>query len=189
MDLFEERGYDRTTVSDIAARAKLADRTFFRYFSDKREVLFSGSEVLENLFGEAVTKAPKTAPPLEVVAAAIEATAPVFEPRRAFARRRHALIATNAELLERELIKSVKLAATIAASLRGRGVAHGTADLAARTGMVLFQSAFERWLDEDAKGDLGHHVRAALGELQRVVAKTGAAKQPRKSVRTVAKRA
>lgn len=183
MALFEERGYDRTTVSDIAARAKLADRTFFRYFSDKREVLFSGSDALEKLFVQAVANAPKTATPLEVVTAAMEVTAPVFEPRRAFACRRRALIAAHAELHERELIKSVKLASTIAASLRDRGVAKGTADLVARTGMILFENAFGRWIDDAAKRDLAHHVRAALAELQRVVVRTGATKRPRKSAR------
>src|SRR5258708_34003349 len=79
-ELFEERGYDGTTVGDIAARADLTERTFFRYFTDKREVLFSGSEELEKLIVSGVASAPKTIAPLEVAVEARAASAPVFEP-------------------------------------------------------------------------------------------------------------
>src|ERR1700744_3538513 len=93
MALFEERGYDRTTVGDIAARADLTERTFFRYFTDKREVLFSGSEELAEL----------------------AASSRVFEALRANARKRQALIAAHGELRERELMKSTKIATTVLA--------------------------------------------------------------------------
>src|SRR5450755_2142351 len=95
MELYGERGYDQTTVEDIAARAGLTERTFFRYFADKREVLFGGSKDLEKLIVEAIAIAPKTMAPLDVVAAALEATAPLFEHRRAYARKRQALIAAH----------------------------------------------------------------------------------------------
>jgi AcrR family transcriptional regulator len=177
MALFEERGYDRTTVSDIAKRANLADRTFFRYFSDKREVLFSRSEAVEKLMVDAVVNAPTAATPLQVVVAALEATSSVLESRRAFARRRQALIAAHAELHERELIKTTKLAGAIAAGLRGRGVDKARADLLASTGMLLFLNAFERWVEDDKKRDLAHHVREALAELQLLTAATGTVKR------------
>src|ERR1019366_8775846 len=93
LELFEERGYDRTTVGDIAARA---ERTFFRYFTDKREVLFSGSEELEKLIVSGVASAPKTMAPLEVVVEALAASSPVFEARRTHVRKRQALIAAHA---------------------------------------------------------------------------------------------
>src|ERR1700727_782009 len=67
LELFEEPGYDRTTVGDIAARADLTDDTSSRYFTDKREVLCSGSEELEKLIVSAVASAPGTLSPLEVV--------------------------------------------------------------------------------------------------------------------------
>jgi AcrR family transcriptional regulator len=56
--LFAEQGYQATTVSEIAERAGLTQRTFFRYFTDKREVLFSGSQELGRLWLEAVAAAP-----------------------------------------------------------------------------------------------------------------------------------
>src|SRR3954452_24046786 len=82
VELFEERGYDRTTVGDIAARADLTERTFFRYFTDKREVLFSGSEELEKLIVSAVVSAPTTMPQLDVVVAGLSGVSPLFEARR-----------------------------------------------------------------------------------------------------------
>jgi len=180
MELFLERGYDRTTVGDIAARAALTERTFFRYFTDKREVLFAGSEEFVTLILESIASAPKMKAPLEVVVTAIGATAPFFEARRAHARKRHALITAHAELQERELIKLAKLAFAIASSLRQRGLAETTADLVAGTGLTVFKSAFERWIEDTKKQrDVAHHVRAALAELRLVTAEAGASASAR----------
>ncbi len=98
MELFGERGFDETSVSDIAERAGLTERTFFRHFSDKREVLFGGSDALRAFLVEKVTGAPAFLAPLDVVGAAIEATSAIFEERREFARQRHALITAHADL-------------------------------------------------------------------------------------------
>ena len=96
MQLYRERGFDRTTVADIAARAGLTERTFFRYFADKREVLFSGSGTLQDLLVDRVARAPASMPPLDAVAGALVESASFFEHRRDFARQRHALIVAHA---------------------------------------------------------------------------------------------
>ncbi|WNG14117.1 TetR family transcriptional regulator [Cystobacter fuscus] len=179
MELFQERGYDRTTVEEIAARAGLTERTFFRYFTDKREVLFSGSKDLEKLIVESIAGAPQTMAPLDAVTIALETTAPMFEERRARSRTRQALIAAHAELRERELIKLSSLASAIAESLRGRGVARPAATLIAEAGIAIFKSAFERWVEDLQEHDLSHHVRGALEELRLVTAATGAASSAR----------
>jgi AcrR family transcriptional regulator len=172
MELFAQRGYARTTVEDIAARAGLTERTFFRYFADKREVLFGGAKDLEKLIVGAIAIAPKTMAPLDVVAAALEATAPMFAPLRAHARKRQVLLAAHAELRERELIKMASLAAAISESLRRRGVADSAVGLIAEMGIAIFNRAFERWLDDTDQQDLSRHVRAALDELRAVSAET-----------------
>ncbi len=173
LELFEERGYDKTTVGDIAARADLTERTFFRYFSDKREVLFSGSEDLEKLIVAGVASAPASMTPLEVVVSALAASSPMFEPRRAQARKRRALIAAHSELRERELIKTTKLAAALVTSLRERGVPEAKAALLAQTGTTIFHSAFARWVEDDKKRDLAHHLKAVLKELRVLTAEAG----------------
>jgi AcrR family transcriptional regulator len=173
MALFLERGYTRTTVGEIAARAQLTERTFFRYFTDKREVLFSGSKDFEKFVVESIASTPKTTPPLDAVLAAFEATTPFFAERRAYARRRQALIERHAELRERELIKFAELASIIAGKLRGRGLSKSTATLVAETGVAVFQNAFERWVGSTGKKqDLTDHIRAALADLRLVAAET-----------------
>jgi AcrR family transcriptional regulator len=182
-ELFEERGYDGTTVGDIAARADLTERTFFRYFTDKREVLFSGSEELEKLIVSGIASAPETMSPLDVVVAALAASSPAFEARRAIARKRQTLIAAHAELRERELLKTLKIAATLVTCLRARGVPQATAALLAQTGTALFQNGFERWIDDTKKRDLAHHMHEALAELRRLTAETGKATRDGKAAR------
>src|SRR5580692_11466000 len=136
MQLYGERGFDRTTVADIAARAGLTERTFFRYFADKREVLFSGSGTLQDFLVDKVASAPASMPPIDVVASALVESGSFFEQRRDFARQRHALILAHAELQERELIKFSALALAIGEVLRRRGVPAAAASLAAEAGMT-----------------------------------------------------
>jgi AcrR family transcriptional regulator len=172
MQLFRERGYDGTTVEDIARCAGLTERTFFRYFADKREVLFSGSKELEQLIVGGVASAPADASPLAAVASAIEAACAHLEDRRdiAFARARYELVIKHAEIRERELIKLAALAAAITGALRGRGVDEPTATLAAATGMAIFRVAFERWIAEKKPQSLAAHVRPTLAALRAVAA-------------------
>jgi AcrR family transcriptional regulator len=170
LELFEERGYARTTVEDIAARAGLTERTFFRYFTDKREVLFSGSGALEALLVDTIGAAPMTAPPLSAVTAAFEALEPWLDSRRHHARKRRTVIASHAELRERELIKLSTLATAIAAVLRQRGLGAPAAALVAETGIAIFRNAFERWADDRRDRDFAVHVRAAVAALRAATA-------------------
>ena len=117
IELFDEQGYEATTVAEIAERAGLTKRTFFRYFSDKREVLFSGSQELQRLWLEGVAAAPADATPLAVVMAGLDPVAEMFTERHDFARIRAGIIEANPELQERELIKLQNLAGAIKAAL------------------------------------------------------------------------
>jgi AcrR family transcriptional regulator len=179
MELFQTRGYDRTTVEEIAARAGLTERTFFRYFADKREVLFGGAKDLERLIVGAIANGPRTAAPFEAVLAALEATAPFFESRRSYARKRRSLMAAHAELRERELIKLASLATAIADSLRDRGVANPVAELMAEAGIAIFKNAFERWAADKSERDLAQHIRMTLDDLKAVAASTNAPSRSR----------
>src|SRR6516162_2681459 len=86
LELYAERGFEQTTVAEIAERAGLTERTFFRYFTDKREVLFWGQGALQEIYVSTIADAPDSAAPIEAVAAALEAAAPVFHGRRELAR-------------------------------------------------------------------------------------------------------
>src|SRR5579862_783299 len=129
LELFGEHGFENTTVAEIAERAGLTERTFFRYFADKREVLFAGAGRLDELLVGAVVAAPDSAPPFEAVAAGLDTVAAILDERRDFAGRRRKVIAANAELQERELIKLASWAAALAGALRERGVDADAASL------------------------------------------------------------
>jgi AcrR family transcriptional regulator len=171
LELYVERGYEQTTVAEIAARAGLTARTFFRHFADKREVLFAGSP-LQDVLVAALDTAPASASPMEAVAAALDAAAGALTDRE-FSRLRQVVIAANAELQERELIKLATLSAALADGLRKRGVADPVARLAAETGIAVFRVAFERWVGEPEDRGLARLLRESFDELKALTAGGG----------------
>lgn len=169
--LFAERGFDQTTAAEIAARAGVTERTFFRLFADKREVLFGGSEVLGERIVAAVAEAPDGHTPLGAVAYGLDAAAVLLgEGRRDLSAQRHAVIAANPELRERELAKLADYAAGVAATLRQRGVGEMQATLAAEAGMTVLRLAIERWASGGDDRDLGIIMSDAVAELRAVAA-------------------
>ena len=170
LELYVERGYEQTTVAEIAERAGLTERTFFRHFADKREVLFAGAGTLQDLLVTAVAGAPDAVAPLEAVAAALEAAGALLQERREYSRRRQSVIDANPALQERELIKLAALASALAGALRRRGVAGPAASLTAEAGIAVFKVAFERWIGETGQSDLPRLIRESLDELRTVTA-------------------
>ncbi|MGC4110103.1 MAG: TetR family transcriptional regulator [Nocardioides sp.] len=173
MDLYVERGFDQTTVADIANRAGLTSRTFFRYFADKREVLFNGSEALQDAMVAALDGVPLGARPIRAVGVALDAAAEMLGERRDFARRRQAAIDANLELRERELSKLASLGDALAEGLRRRGVSEPDASLAAEAGVAVLRVAFSRWVADDETRDLGELMRESLTQLGAVTSRTG----------------
>ena len=168
--LFAAQGYEATTVAEIAERAGLTKRTFFRHFSDKREVLFSGAEELERVWLEAVSVVSSKASPLAMVTAGLDPVATMFVERHEFARVRSEIIGANPELRERELIKLQNLAASIEVALRDRGVSANVATLAAQAGVTVFHVAFAAWLKQDDPTAFRRLMDASLEELRSVAA-------------------
>ena len=171
MALYAERGFEQTTVAEIAARAGLTERTFFRHYADKREVLFGGGELVAGRL-EAAVAAPDSATPLDAISAALEEVGALIEESRGrdFARARRSIIAANAELQERELIKLASWADTLAGALRDRGVDERAASLAAQTGIAVFHVAFGRWVGDGNNNGLPALIRETLGELKALTA-------------------
>jgi AcrR family transcriptional regulator len=170
MELYVERGFDETTVAEIAKRAGLTERTFFRHFADKREVLFAGAALLQELLVGAVAAAAADRAPIDAAMDGLVAGGALIQERRAFARRRYEIIAANAELQERELIKLASLSAALADTLRQRGVADLAAGLAAEAAVAIFKISFERWVADPERLDLPQLMRGSLDELRAVTA-------------------
>ena len=165
LELFAQRGFDRTTVAEIAAKAGLTERTFFRHYADKREVLFGGAGRLDERLRDALADAPDSASPPDAAAAGLTMITSLLQDRRAFAARRQKILAATPELQERELIKLASWAAIIAEALRKRGVDDDAAPLVAEVGISVFRVAFQRWVDGPRGGDLTDIFRAALDDL------------------------
>lgn len=169
LELFEERGYDNTTVIEIAERAGITKSTFFRHFPDKREVLFGGG-TMTGLLVDGIAAAPPEAGPLEAVAHALDVIGrEAFPPeRREFAARRQAVIAAHPELREREALKGLGLTASMIEALERRGVPGLTARVAAELCGVAWKIAFERWSDPLNQDEFGELARRTLAEVQAV---------------------
>jgi len=169
LTLYAEQGFDQTTVAQIAARAGLTERTFFRHFADKREVLFYGMEMLRDLLVRAVADAPASATPMDAVGAALQAAGAVLQENPERVRLRDAIVSGNAELRERELIKLAAFASAMAAALRDRGIPEPAASLAAETGVAVFKVAFARWVSQPGQPDLPGILRGSMEELRGVL--------------------
>jgi len=166
MALYAEQGFERTTVAEIAARAGLTERTFFRHFADKREVLFYGMEMMRDLLVRAVADAPDSATAIDAVSAAFEAAGAMLQENPERVRLRDAIVSANAELRERELIKLAAFASAVASALRDRGIPEPAASVAAETGVAVFKVAFARWVSEPGQPDLPGIFRELMAELR-----------------------
>jgi len=174
LELFATRGFEQTTAAEIAQAVGLTERTFFRYFSDKREVLFDGQHLFLQAFLDGVDSAPPGAPPLEIIACMLEASSSFFpDERRSYSRMRQSVIDQNPALQERELHKRAGLAATVAEALRARGVDEPAATLAAESGATVFGIAFAQWISEGEKRSLADITADVLQGLRTL---TGAAR-------------
>lgn len=170
LELYLDPGFEQTTVSDIAERAGVTERTFFRYFADKREVLFDATGQMEHDVLAVLAATDPSLPALDAAGEALADGTAMLEERREYARRRAAAIAANASLQERELLKLAQLGEAVTAALRERGVAEPEASIAAETAVAAFKVAFAAWIGDDAPGSLAERVRAVMERLRALAA-------------------
>ncbi|PJI93311.1 TetR family transcriptional regulator [Luteimicrobium subarcticum] len=166
-ELFAEQGFDETSVAQIADRAGLTERTFFRYFADKREVLFDGQEQLRSAFRTAVEAAPVGEPLLDLAERVVGGLSVFFsEERRAWSRRRAAIITGHPGLQERELLKMTTITSDLADVFRARGLAAGASTVAAGTVVAIFHTAFAQWVASEETRDFAALAAAAVADLR-----------------------
>ena len=172
LELFAEQGFEATTVAEIASRAGLTERTFFRYFSDKREVLFAGQDVFEGMFVDHIVAAAPDDEPFTVVTRAVRAVATDFFPaeRRSFSQQRQTIIDAHPGLQERELLKLAHLTTAMADALHERGTPEPLAKLSAEFGLTVFRVAFARWVDGSEGDDMAAIVDDVLADLRGLTA-------------------
>ena len=169
LELFSERGYEQTTASEIAARAGVTERTFFRHFPDKREVLFDGQITLRAALTNAIAEAPETLQPLKILYRAFRSVERILEDNHPFSVPRQQVIAETPALQERELAKEAALTEDLVVALCRRGVDERKATLAAQTGWAAFHYAVVSWFADPSR-PLAAHLDTAFDELCRLAA-------------------
>ena len=166
LELFTTQGFEQTTAAEIAQAAGLTQRTFFRHFGDKRDVLFHGQDLFVQAFLAGVDAAPPDAPPMELIASALASAASLFtNERRPYSLMRQSVIDKNQALQERERHKLAGLAVEVAGALRARGITDPAATLAAESGATVFSIAFALWIRESGQRSLTAIVDSVLNEL------------------------
>jgi AcrR family transcriptional regulator len=167
LELYRERGYERTTTAEIAAQAGVTERTFFRHFADKREILFDEDPRLRPALAAAVAGAPADAAPMEILLQTFQAIEPMLEENRPFTEPRLAIIARTPALQERADAKTASITALLASALQARGVETRLATLAAQAGMASFSYAASGWRERPSVS-FGTHLVEAFETLQRL---------------------
>ena len=167
LDLFVERGFDRTTVAEIAARADVTERTFYRYFADKREVLFQGQDELAAAFAAGILDSPAGSAPLDVCEHTLCELGTFFcQERRDSSRRRQLVIEAEDGLREREQLKLASLATVATETFRSRGLGDAPARLAGETTVALFKVTFAAWVAEGEGQSFPELARASVRGLR-----------------------
>jgi AcrR family transcriptional regulator len=165
LDLYRERGYDETTTAQIAARAGVTERTYFRHFADKREVLFDGEAELRAILVDAVATAPDGLAPLQLVVRAFTAAVPLVVANRTVAQQRAEVIAVTPALQERAHAKTAGLVDALTDALAERGIDRPTARLTARVGLAVFERASRSW-SGSPRHDLADLIARAADEVR-----------------------
>jgi AcrR family transcriptional regulator len=163
LELFSERGYEETTAAEIAAKAGVTERTFFRHFPDKREVLFDGDTAFIEALTSAVRHAPPALGPWDTLFLAFNAVKQIFVENRPFTEPRQRVIASNPALQERAVAKTRSVIAAVASALCERGLTVPQANLAAQMGMATLSHGVSAWFN-DGSIDLGEHIVRAFQE-------------------------
>jgi AcrR family transcriptional regulator len=149
LELFRERGYDATTTAEIAARAGVTERTFFRHFPDKREALFDGEEAFRDALTDAVAGAPEGLAPMDALLCAFRSVEPLLERNRPFTEPRQEIIARTPALQERVLTKTANLIGALAAWPRkSRGSSRSGRPRLRREGLVQRSKAKPKYAPE-----------------------------------------
>jgi len=173
LELYAERGFEQTTVADIAALAGVTQRTYFRHFADKREVLFSGQDLLQEFLADWIQSQINVDDPIETVIDGLSMAASHFPAKTPLSVKRSAIIAANGELRERELQKLASLATVISDSLRQAGIDASKAEVAAEIGTLIFKLGYQRWI-VGASESLEGALRGVFTDLKSVVTEEAA---------------
>jgi AcrR family transcriptional regulator len=180
VELYAAQGFEHTTGAQIAARAGMHERSFFRLFPDKREVFFYSLEIAQRDAVAAIAQAPEDTSTTDAVIAALEQRCTLIQHNRDAATIRQSLIAASAELSERDLSKHAELASAMAQALHERGTPEPAASVIADTATAVFRIAVARWVHNPEHEDLPTLFRYNLDELASMLSHASRTQQARR---------
>jgi AcrR family transcriptional regulator len=165
--LFAQKGFQATTIEEIAAAAEVAPRTFFRYFSSKEEVVFWSEH--QPLLASHVAARPDHEPAAEALRRGlVDGLATFYEQDRERLLERSKLACRTPALQPRWRQQQTDLAAGMAQILAHRLGVHAddleVRAIAAAVAAALFV-AIEEWQAHDGRGDLRGLIDRALGSV------------------------
>ncbi|MBK5227323.1 MAG: TetR family transcriptional regulator [Actinobacteria bacterium] len=168
--LFSERGYDATTVDDIAAAADVAPRTFFRYFPTKEDVVLGHYAERMALLGRALAGRPDDEPAITAVRHAYAEVARDFESKREGVLQRALLIATKPSLRARNLELQIRWERVIAEAVAPRlgvGIDDPRVVLLSACAVTAMRVSLETWVAEGGTSSLPERLDRSLDLIER----------------------
>jgi AcrR family transcriptional regulator len=161
VELIQERGYDDTTVAQIAAAAGVSHMTFFRYFATKDDVILT--DPYDPLIAEAVAAQSTQLAPLERVCRGVAAAVDLLdEPENDDTRVRVRLIAQHVGLRAKMWQSNHDTQEMIARALQDGGVSASAARVVAAACLGALMAALLDWAVDDGDQPLADRIREAL---------------------------
>jgi AcrR family transcriptional regulator len=155
--LFTQQGYDETTVAQIAREAGVSQRTLFRYFGTKEDLIGGSQERFVTLLTETVREQPADAGAWEALRAAFKAALSLHTgPEQALERFRlvHHTDSLRAAYLGKRVRCQEELLPLLEARLAPSGTDRGQARAIIATAFACFDAATATWLEGDGQGDI-----------------------------------
>ena len=148
LELFDAQGYDKTTVEEIAEKAGISRRTFFRYFSSKDEIVVFATDAYVDLIVQAIHQSAQQGPPVEIVRAAVMCVAE-FVVAQPTARRSMQIADEHLEVKAAQLSRLHRIESRVAAEFRRtlglRNPHHPRATALAATTLMLVDVTLRSW--------------------------------------------
>ena len=167
LELFAARGFAAVSMAQVAEAADVGQRTLFRYFADKEELLFGDEAPVQARLRHALAARPEGEPPIVAAREALADLAPLWQDARDHGRTRRAVIEASPALRARQLAKHADYEEVLTEGLADRGTDRTQARLLARVAIACATEAISRWLDDGDPGRpaLDQAVRQAFAEL------------------------
>jgi AcrR family transcriptional regulator len=154
-ELFSARGFSAVTLAEIAEAAEVGQRTLFRYFADKEELLFDEDAALQARLRAALASRPEQEPPATAVLEALLSLVAEWQDQREQGLVRREVIDASPALRARERAKHGAYQDVLLEGLTARGLDRAQGRLLAGVAVACVEEALSRWYADGGPGRPG----------------------------------